>query len=402
MQTIVTEATNIDAVVPPVRAPLRVAIVTGNFNYVRDGVALTLNRAADYLASKDVPVMVVAPTTANPAIEPRHPLVSVPSFPIPTRSEYRAALGLSSKAKRALLDFRPTIIHVATPDILGKQAITFARKQGIPVLASYHTRYDAYAHYYWGMTPFRELWKRYTRDLYSGCDCVLAPSESMASLLKEEGVSAPIHLWKRGVDKQRFTPANRDPEWRAERGIGETDILITYVGRLVLEKNVLLLGEIFAQLRERGLSFRTMIVGNGPLEDQMRNTLEDTLFTGFLTGEELARAYANSDIFLFPSESESFGNVTLEAMASGLPVVGANACGSNSLVQPGTTGFLAEEASTAGFVDHLSTLIEDPDLRKRMGEAGHNLSLSYDWSKAMGDLENYYRQTIKLAKSDPD
>ena len=378
-----------------IQPPLRVAIVTGNFNYVRDGVALTLNRAADHLAAREVPVMVVAPTTVSPVVETNHRVVSVPSVPIPLRMEYRAAMGLSVAAKQALLDFRPTIVHVATPDMLGKQAIRFAKSHNIPVLASYHTRYDAYAHHY-GISILRGLWKRHSRKLYNGCDCILAPSESMANLLRQDGILAPIHLWKRGVDRNLFTPERRKPGWRRKRGIGEEEVLITFVGRLVREKNVLLLEEIFSGLREKGLEFRTMIVGNGPLETRLRDSLRDSTFTGFLTGPELANCYANSGIFLFPSESESFGNVTLEAMASGVPVVAANACGSMSLVQEGTTGFLADEARIGEFVAHLAKLIDDPELRRHMGDAGHARSMSYDWTKAMYDLENFYRRTVEM------
>ena len=377
--------------------PLRVAIVTGNFNYVRDGVALTLNRAADHLAARDVPVLVVAPTTDSPAIETNHSVISVPSVPIPLRKEDRAAIGLSAAAKRALLDFRPTIMHVATPDMLGKQAISFAKSHNIPVLASYHTRYDAYAHHY-GISVLRGLWKRHSRNLYNGCDCILAPSESMANLLRRDGISTPIHLWKRGVDKSLFTPDRRTQDWRRERGIGADEVLVTFVGRLVREKNVLLLEEIFSDLRAKGLKFRSMIVGNGPLEARLRDSLKGSIFTGFLTGPELANCYANSDIFLFPSESESFGNVTLEAMASGLPVVAANACGSMSLVEEGTTGLLAADARTSEFVAHLADLINSPELRRRMGRAGYSHSLSYDWSKAMSDLEGFYKKTIKLSE----
>ncbi len=374
------------------------AIFTGNYNYIKDGVAVTLNRLVDFLQRRGVPVLIFAPTIETPAFELVGEVVSVPSIPIPSRSEYRISLGLSKTARRRLEAFGPTLIHIAVPDILGYQALKLAGKWKLPVVASYHTRYDTYLKFY-GLGGLERLGRRYLRSFYNKCLMVYPPSESMARILRDEGFSHNVRVWSRGVDSDLFSPARRSVDWRRSLGVGDDEVLVTFVGRLVKEKNTDLVVRIFKRLRERGIAFRAMFVGNGPEEETIKAALPDALFTGFLVGEALSRAYASSDIFLFPSESETFGNVTLEAMASGLPTVCADASGSRSLVVDGETGYLVPASDEAGFIERLAGLIADADLRARMGKAARQQAQKFSWDDILSGLLQSYADVVAAARS---
>jgi glycosyltransferase involved in cell wall biosynthesis len=375
---------------------LRVALFTGNYNYIKDGVALTLNRLVAFLLRRGIPVLVFAPTGPSPAFESVGELVSVPSFPIPTRSEYRIATGFPKVARQRLKDFRPTLFHIAVPDVVGYRALKIAEEWGVPVVASYHTRYDTYLRFY-GLGLFEKLGQKYLRYFYNRVRRVYPPSESMADIIRAEGQSQNVEIWARGVDSDLFSPSKRDMAWRRALGIADDEIAVTFVGRLVKEKNTGVVVRVLNMLKQRGLKVRPMIVGDGPEMAAMKAALPDGVFVGFLHGEELARAYASSDIFFFPSESETFGNVTLEAMASGLPAVNAISSGSNSLVIEGETGFLVSARDEAGLAARIELLVKDGMLRQSMGAAARKRALTFSWDAILSGLVESYRQVLREA-----
>ena len=365
--------------------PLRVALVTGSYNYIADGVALTLNRMVGYLESHGVEVLVFAPVGPAPAFAHRGEVVPVPSIAAPGRSEYRAALGLPRVPRERLLAFRPDILHIATPDRLGHAALAVGRKMGWPIVASYHTRDETYLKYY-GLDALTGALKGIVKRFYGGCREIFVPSESMAEALRADGVDGVIRLWPRGIDTVRFNPGKRSEGWRAARGVAPSDVIVAFVGRLVKEKRVASVAAVFARLRAEGVSHRAMFIGDGPERAWLEREAPGALFEGFLTGEDLPIAVASADVFLFPSDTETFGNVTLEAMASGLPAVCADATGSRSLVLPGVTGFLAPVGDDAALYAAVAALTLDGLLRRRMGEAGRVRSLEFSWDEAMGGL----------------
>ncbi len=216
----------------------------------------------------------------------------------------------------------------------------------------------------------------------------------MAAIIREEGYSESVRIWSRGVDIELFDPRRRSLPWRRSLGIGDDEVVVNFTGRLVKEKNTGLLTRIFAALKPDGVPFRAVIVGDGPEERRMKGALPDAVFTGFLHGEELSRAYASSDVFLFPSESETFGNVTLEAMASGLPTVCADASGSRSLVIEGTTGFLVGAGNEAGFRTRLGALVGGSDLRTRMGNEARARALTFAWDDTLAKLLVNYHEVV--------
>lgn len=372
---------------------MRVALVTSSYAYIADGVALTLNRLVRYLRAKGVEVVTFTPVPGTPPFEPEGEVVPTPSAAMPLRPEYRLTFGLGANGKRRFEAFRPDIVHVAVPDLLGRAGLALGRRLGVPVVGSYHTRYETYlAHY--GLGAFTGATEDYIRKFYRRCDEVYVPSQSMAESLSERGGAGRVRVWPRGVDVERFDPARRSAEWRTRHGIGPDEVVALFASRLVREKRTATLVSMAAALREGGAKVRLAIVGDGPERAALQAALPDAVFTGFLVGDELPEAYASADIFVFPSDSETFGAVTLEAMASGLPTVCADATGSRSLVEVGRTGFLERADDGAAFAARVTELAADPERRRSMGEAARAASLDWSWDAALGGLLARYEAVI--------
>ncbi|MDR3527613.1 MAG: glycosyltransferase, partial [Rhizomicrobium sp.] len=239
------------------------------------------------------------------------------------------------------------------------------------------------------------LLKAYLKYAYGSCREVYVPSQSMVDALLADGMRDNFKLWPRGVDTELFSPARRHSDFRASRGIAPDEFIVTFVSRLVREKELDTVVATLRALEARGIAHRAVIVGDGPDRAQMERDLPHAVFTGFLKGGELAEAYAAAEVFLFPSETETFGNVTLEAMASGLPCVCADATGSRSLVLSGETGFLVEPRNSAMFAARIGEIAGDAALRARMSEAARARALSFGWDDCMGRILGYYRALVR-------
>ncbi len=363
---------------------LRVALFSGNYNYTRDGANGALNRLVGYLERQGARVRVYSPTTDTPAFPPTGTLISVPSVSIPGRAEYRAALGLPEHIRSDIRAFAPHLFHLSAPDILGHRAVGFGTGMGLPCVASVHTHFESYLRYYrmgWAVPTMEWILKGF----YGRCEEVYVPSRAMAEMVRAKGLSQHIYLWERGVDRARFDPSFRSLEWRRSLGVADDEVLTAFVGRLVLEKGLDVLAATTALLAERGVRHRVLVVGDGPAREWIEERLPNAIYVGFLGGEDLSRAYASADIFFNPSSTETFGQVTTEAMASGLPVVGAAAGGTLDLIEDGVTGCLAAADDAVGSADCLQRLIEDAGFRASAGAAGLARSARYDWD-AVNDV----------------
>jgi glycosyltransferase involved in cell wall biosynthesis len=358
---------------------LRVALFSGNYNYVRDGANQTLNKLVGHLLSRGVKVRVYSPTTSTPAFPPTGDLVSVPSIPMPAgRSEYKVARGLTSGVRADVEAFAPNIVHLSAPDILGHRALTWARKHGIATLASFHTRFETYPGYYHLGFTVPWLIKGMTR-FYNRADQIVVPAPSSGDLLRSWGVTQPIGIWSRGIDHDRFNPSRRSLEWRRSLTIGDDDVAVGFLGRLVFEKGLDIFAGVITELQRRGVPHRVLVIGDGPARDWFAERVPDAVFAGFQSGEALGRAVASMDVFFNPSVTETFGNVTVEAMAAGVPIVAARATGAVDLVQPGITGFLVPPRDIQAYADAIQHLVEDNDLRHSAGLAAHKAAIPYEW-----------------------
>jgi glycosyltransferase involved in cell wall biosynthesis len=373
---------------------LRVVLTTGNYNYIKDGVSLTLNRLVAWLEAHDVEVLVIAPVADEPAMEHSGRLLPVPSFSIPTRKEYRIGLRLSRALKQEIERFNPHLFHLAVPDITGHSALKLAEQMSVPAVSSFHTRYDGYLKYY-RLGALEGWFRNILKAFYARCEHLYVPSQSMIDELAGQGIASNMRLWTRGVDHHRFDPQHRSLEWRRARSIADDELVIAYAGRLVAEKNMALMARVFTALKAHAPAHRTILLGDGPEAGWMREALPDTIFAGFLHGDDLATGYASSDIFFFPSVTETFGNVTLEAMASGLPPVVVDATGSRSLVRHGETGFVVPEADETQLVEKLVQLLEDGKLRTKFGIRAREIAMAeHDWNQIFNGLLMDYKSAI--------
>ncbi|HJT39877.1 MAG TPA: glycosyltransferase family 1 protein [Sphingobium sp.] len=373
---------------------LRVALFSGNYNYVRDGANQALNRFVGYLLRQGAAVRVYSATTETPAFEPTGDLVSAPSFAVPGRREYRVPYRMSGPVRRDLKSFRPNLVHVSSPDPLGHRAVSWARRSSLPAVASVHTRFETYPRYY-GLAFLEPAIESLLRRFYRRCDAIVAPSESMAQLLREQRMSYDVGIWTRGIDREIFNPGRRDLVWRQSLDIADDEPVIGFIGRLVMEKGLDVFSDTIDQLTLRQVRHKVLIVGEGPAREWFQNRLPGAVFTGFQKGPDLGRAVASMDMLFNPSITETFGNVTLEAMACGLPTVAARATGSESLVSEGVTGRLIRPGAIGAFADALAAYCTDPAERAQAGAAAMADAERYGWDQVNQALVDAYLRIIR-------
>lgn len=379
---------------------LRIALFSGNYNYTRDGANQALNRLVGSLLGRGAKVRVYSPKVANPDFEATGDLVGLPNvrMPVKGRGEYRMPTHLGTAVKRDLAEFAPNIVHLSSPDPAAHAALRWARAKDIPVLASVHTRFETYPRYY-NMAFLEPAIIAMLRRFYTRCDALVAPSQSMIDELRAMRMHDDIGVWSRGVDRTIFASAKRDPAWRRSLGLADSDVAIVFLGRLVMEKGLDVFAETIARLRQSGAPHKVLVIGDGPARDWFETNLPGGIFAGFKTGAALGQALASGDVFFNPSVTETFGNVTLEAMASGLPVVAAGATGSASLVTDGVTGRLvapsgALKTDAAAFAAALAPYCSDPALRAAHGEAGETRACEYSWEAINAVVAETYLRLI--------
>jgi uncharacterized protein (TIRG00374 family) len=370
---------------------LRLALFTANYNGVRDGANNATNRLVAYLLERGAAVRIYSPTIRKPSFEAPGEIVSIPSIPIPGRPEYRWSLGLPRSVRRDLRQFAPTVFHVTVPDVLGRTAERLARELGVPLVASMHTRFETYFRYY-GLGFIQPFAERYLRSFYRRCDCVLLPTAALQKEFEGYGLTGRTRIWPRGVDTHLFSPARRSLDWRHRMGFEDDDIVLLFFGRLVREKGLDTFEAVTDALRVRGARVKPLVVGMGPDRDSVEQALPHAVFTGFLQGIELATAVASADVMLNPSVTEAFGNVNLEAMASGIALISADVPSAQALIEPGRTGLLVLPGDVGGYVGAVERLIGDRKLRLRLGvEAAREAQEHHLWSTGLEAVVDAYR-----------
>lgn len=362
---------------------MRIAVITESFLPTVNGVTTSVCRILENFASRGDDAIVMAPDAGSPASYAGFPVREAPAL------AYRQfPVGLPTPAvQRTLDEFKPDVVHVASPFLLGAQGIQAARRLGIASVAIYQTDIAGFAKMN-RMASAVGLTRRVVRAIHNAADLTLAPSSSAIAELERSGVH-DVRLWGRGVDTQGFHPRLRGEQPTQElraRLAPHGETLVGYIGRLAPEKEV----ELLAGLRGmRGV--RLVVVGDGPSMPRLRARLgEETAFLGRLGGAELARAYAALDVFVHPGRHETFGQTVQEAHASGLPVIAPRAGGPVDLVTPGTDGFLFEPGDAVQLRAAVATLASDTALRARMGEAGRRRVLRKTWAALTEELIAHY------------
>ena len=371
---------------------LRIALTSGNYNYVRDGANRALNNLVGWLLDKGAAVRVYAPVVEHPAFPPTGDLVGVRSLPVPFRPEYRVPLGLD-QARADLNAFRPNIMHVSSPEILGHSAVRYAKAHNLPVIASVHTRFESYFRYY-GLGFLEGAVTAAQRRFYRKCDAIVAPSESFADVLRAERMNFDIGIWGRGIDREVFNPSRRSLEWRRSLGISDDDFVVLFFGRLVLEKGIDVFAETVAELKRRGVAHKVLVLGDGPARNTFAAQVPDAIFAGHQNGTDLGRAVASADLLLQPSVTETFGNVTSEAMACALPIVGADATGTRDMVVSGLNGALVSPRDIKAYADAIAHYARDPDAARAAGAASTKAAERYTWDAVNGTLAAKYLEVV--------
>lgn len=373
---------------------LRIAFVSGNYNCVRDGANRAQNELVQYLIDRGAQVRVYSPTCTNPAFAPAGDLASVPSLPMALgRKEYRISLRLPRSTQTDIEAFAPNLFHISLPFFHGKSALKLARRMGVPTVAAMHTRFDTYPRFY-GLGIFEGAVLARLRAFYQACERIVAPCDGAARILEAQGMGRNIGVWARGVDQDLFSPARRDMAWRRAHGIADDEPVIAFLGRLVLEKGLGHFAQAVTRLRADGARFRILIIGDGPARDWFAAQLPDAVFTGVQHGAALGRALASSDVLLNPSVTEAFSNISLEAMASGLPVVAADAPGNTAMVSHGETGMIVPPDDIDGYARALSAYLTDPALRAAHGQAAWDRSGLFTWDRANAAMARCYLDAL--------
>nr|WP_237034866.1 glycosyltransferase family 1 protein [Pseudomonas alcaligenes] len=345
---------------------LHIALVSETFPPEVNGVANTLGRLCQGLRERGHRLQLVRPRQADDTAPNDDQLLLTRGWPLPGYAGLQWGQSSLHKLLRRWQRNRPDVLYIATEGPLGLSALRAARRLGIPVVSGFHTNFQQYSDHY-GFGLLTRLLTGYLRWFHNRSRLTLVPSPSQRLELQRRGFER-LELLARGVDGQLFHPARRSAALRAEWGLGEDEIAVLHVGRLAAEKNLQLLTRAFRQL-QRDLPqqrLRLVLVGDGPLRAQLQAELPEALFCGVQRGEALAAHYASGDLFLFPSLSETFGNVVLEALASGLAVVAFDQAAAAQHIRHGHNGALATPGDEAAFIEAARWLLEDTESLRRV------------------------------------
>lgn len=373
----------------------RFALVTETYAPQINGVANTLGRLTDGLLLRQHAVQLIRPAQAGEAIgsETRGAFseLRVRGLPIPGYPELQWGLPASSKLQRLWRHARPDAVYLATEGPLGWSALRVARRMGIPVISGFHTNFQQYSNHY-GLSLLHNPMMNYLRWFHSRTQLTLTASPSQLRTLMRAGMHN-LALLGRGVDCERFHPAHRDQVLRASWQVGADDLVLLHVGRLAAEKNLALLVQAWHRLqraqRPGAQRLRLVIVGDGPSRAELQRQLPDALFTGTLKGPPLARAYASADLFVFPSITETFGNVVTEAMASGLAVCAFDLAAAHQHIRDRFSGCLATEGHESLFIENLDWLIRDAEGRRSIRLHARHRACQLGWSEVVQRFEGY-------------
>jgi glycosyltransferase involved in cell wall biosynthesis len=370
---------------------LRIALFTETFLPAIDGVVTRLRHTIEELVRTGDELLVFAPS-GGPKFYEGARIHGVPGIPFPPYPAIRISPPHPGVGQ-ALRRFRPDLIHVVNPFILGIGGIFYARRLKVPVVASYHTNVATYTRFY-GLGFFEGTTRWWARTLHNQAVLNLCTSEATRDYLLREGIKR-VRLWPQGVDARRFRPDRASQEWRVQLSGGHPDEkILLYVGRLAPEKSIERLRVVLREVPNARLA----IVGDGParraLEKEFRGT--PTIFTGLLTGDDLAAAYASADLFLFPSTTETLGMAMIEGLASGLPVVAARSGASHEVVSEGENGLLYEPGSDGEFVAAVQRILEDDTLRGALGRRARAAAEKRGWESSTATLQGYYEEALSL------
>ncbi|HWP81125.1 MAG TPA: glycosyltransferase family 1 protein [Bacteroidota bacterium] len=374
---------------------MKIAYFNANMRVGQDGVTRVMYKMLEAARSRGHEVLVFTSTLPD-ANETDIPMYKVTSVVLPFQKAYRLALPGYQRFARKLEEFQPDLLHINSPCTLGFGAVKYGRDFGIPVVATYHTHFPTYPRYY-KLYGFEEIVWKLSKYLYNNVDRTLVPTIPILKELEEHGIRNLKYL-PNGVDVSLFNPANRSQAWR-ERMTPEGKTVLLFVSRLVWEKDLKDLAAMYRILRSRRSDFEMVIVGDGYARREFEPMMPGARFLGYQFGKTLAESYASSDIFVFPSTTETFGLVTLEAMASGLVPVAAGYGGATGILRDGESGFLTAPHDPEHMASRIEWLLDHPAKREQVRRQALSRAAEFSWDRILNQLFESYSFVIRQRKS---
>ncbi|AOP32739.1 glycoside hydrolase [Leptospira tipperaryensis] len=371
----------------------RIAFVTETYHPEINGVAKTLYRMVNDLVDRGNDVLLFRPRQGlrdqNNTRE-RYREVLMAGCRIPMYSDMRFGFPAKRILKRHFKKEKPDVVHVVTEGPLGWSAVRAAKELGIPVVSDFRTNFHSYAQYY--KVGFAgKIVEKYLRNLHNKTKITLTPSQDVVEKLIKQGYDN-VQVVSRGIDAELFHPSKRDPILRKEWDVSKDQLVVLYVGRIAAEKNIELSIQAFRKIQENNSNAKMVLVGEGPLKESLQKKNPDLIFAGLKKGEELAKYFASGDLFLFPSMTETFGNVVLEAMASGIALVAYQYAAAGSYLEHGSSAFLPAFGKEQEFIDMSCFLSNQTVLRKKMAVKARKKALDCSWNKVAESLESIYSE----------
>jgi glycosyltransferase involved in cell wall biosynthesis len=379
------------------RRPLFICVVTETFPPEVNGVAMTLERVTGGLTARGHRLFLVRPRqhAGDSPGENGMRTALIPSLPLPMYRELRVGLAGRRTFDRLWTAERPDVIYVATEGPAGRAAVNQAARMGIPVVSGFHTHFHQFSRFY-GLGVLQGRVFRYLRDLHNRTRFTVVPTPMLQAELLEQGFDN-VRVIARGADCSLYAPRRRDPALREKWGVTASHLAVLHVGRMAPEKSPEVAVEAFRAIERVAPGARLVMVGDGPARKTLERENPDVVFAGMRRGEDLAAHYASGDLLLFPSQTETFGNVTLEAMASGLGVVAYDMAGARDLILHRRNGMKAEPGDWAGFVRMAGELAGSPALLADVREAARKTAETRDWGAVVTAFEDLLAACVEDA-----
>jgi glycosyltransferase involved in cell wall biosynthesis len=372
---------------------MRIAYFAGSMKPGQDGVTRVLYKLIEALNRRNIENIFFSPIIPEETRPTK--MIESPSITFPLYKDYRFPFAVQKTFESRLNEFKPDLLHINSPCPLGFAAVKYGLRHNIPVVATYHTHFASYAKYYKVNAHESVSWN-YFRIIYNSCEMVYVPSKPILEELRGHGL-INLQYIPHGVDNKAFNPSFYSLEWRNKYNAADKKVLL-YAGRLVWEKDLKTLADAYKILHEKRSDIKFVLAGDGPVKNELKTLMPEALFLGYLSGSELSAAFASSDIFVFPSTTETFGNVTLEAMASGIVPICAREGGAYGVIEENKTGLIANPRDAENLSEKIEILLNNPKLRKKMAENCLNYAREQSWEKIFDRLFGSYEEIIQTYK----
>jgi glycosyltransferase involved in cell wall biosynthesis len=382
---------------PATRPSLRIAVVTETWPPEVNGVAMTLAKLVQGLSHRNHDVQLIRPRQTksdSPMSDSSLEEVLMRGMPIPRYPELKLGLPSKKTLVKTWTLRRPDVVHIATEGPLGWSALQAAKVLKLPVTSDFRTNFQSYSKHY-GVGWLRKPIVAYLRKFHNATACTMVPTRELMRTLSQNGF-ANLKVVSRGVDTKLFNISKRDTSLRSSWGATDDTKVLISVGRMAPEKNLDQVLKAYEALKVTGQAFKLVMVGDGPLKEQFQKRYPEIIFPGMLSQSNLATYYASSDLFIFPSQTETFGNVTLEALASGIPVLAFDCAAARDWVQTGVNGWLVAENNPEGFAAQAVTIFNSKDLLDQITKSTRQQVVHLDWDQIAEQVESVFWDAIRI------